>query len=150
MRNIIKNRYKSQIMIDIPSGLNHDLSNNTRHASPLGCAPRRVFLCLELINIIVYNFSSFPRHQFYTPCLGWKEFVPTYFGPLRKGTRREASVDGIVIPSFMKSMWEHRRLKPDYGWRVFLSILLKATHDKSERIKHLDNFFDEFRDTVHK
>jgi hypothetical protein len=44
-------------------------------------------------------------------------------------------------------LWVER---PDYGWRVYLSILLKATHDKSERIKHLDNFFDEFRDTVHK
>ena len=35
-----------------------------------------------------------------------------------------------------------------YGWRMYLSIILKAIHNKSERIKHLDNFFDEFRDSV--
>lgn len=39
---------------------------------------------------------------------------------------------------------------PDYGWRVYLLILLNATHDKSKRIKHLDNFFYEFRDAIHK
>ena len=39
---------------------------------------------------------------------------------------------------------------PDYGWRLYLSILLKATRDKSKRIEHLDKFFNEYRDAVHK
>jgi len=51
---------------------------------------------------------------FYTPCLGWKEFVPCYFGPIRENTKCEESVDDIVIPSFLCSMWAHRRLKPEY------------------------------------
>lgn len=62
---------------------------------------------------------------FYTPCLGWKEFVPCYFGPLRKGTRREPSVDDIIIPSFLSTMWEHRHLKPKYvqDWRIVKGVM---------------------------
>ena len=61
---------------------------------------------------------------FYTPCLGWKEFVPCYFGPLREGTKRETSVDD-VIPSFLHSMWEHRQLKPKYvqDWRIVKGVM---------------------------
>ena len=62
---------------------------------------------------------------YYTPCLGWKEFVPNYFGPLREGTKRELSIDDIVIPSFLRSMWEHRQLKPEYvqDWRIVKGVL---------------------------
>jgi CRISPR-associated protein Cas5d len=51
---------------------------------------------------------------FYMPCLGWKEFIPTYLGSFREDTKRETSVDEIVIPSFLNSMWEHHQLKPEY------------------------------------
>lgn len=62
---------------------------------------------------------------FYTPCLGWKEFVPTYLGPFREGTRRETSVDDIVIPSFLRSMWDHRQLQPEYvqDWRIVKGVI---------------------------
>jgi CRISPR-associated protein Cas5d len=62
---------------------------------------------------------------FYTPCLGWKEFVPSYFGPFREGTQREPSVDDITIPSFLRSMWEHRQLKPEYvqDWRIVKGMM---------------------------
>ena len=62
---------------------------------------------------------------FYMPCLGWKEFVPTYLGPFREGTKRETSVDDIVIPSFLCSMWEHRQLKPRYvqNWRIIKGVM---------------------------
>jgi CRISPR-associated protein Cas5d len=62
---------------------------------------------------------------FYTPCLGWKEFVPSYLGPFREGTSRETSVDGIVIPSFLHSMWDHRQLKPEYvqDWRIVKGVM---------------------------
>ncbi len=49
---------------------------------------------------------------FYTPCLGWKEFAPSYLGPFREDTKREESVDDIVISSLLQSMWNHRQLKP--------------------------------------
>jgi len=59
-------------------------------------------------------------HTFYTPCLGWKEFVPSYFGPFRKGIKRETSVDDIVVPSFLRSMWDRQQLKPEFvqDWRI--------------------------------
>ena len=62
---------------------------------------------------------------YYTPCLGWKEFVPTHFGRFRIGTRREVGVDDIVIPSFLRSMWEHRQLKPEYvqDWRIVKGVM---------------------------
>jgi CRISPR-associated protein Cas5d len=62
---------------------------------------------------------------FYTPCLGWKEFVPSYFGPFRKGTKREASVDEIIIPSFLRTMWDHRQLKPEFvqDWRIVKGVM---------------------------
>lgn len=62
---------------------------------------------------------------FYTPCLGWKEFVPSYFGPFQEGTKRETSVDDIVIPSFLRSMWDHRQLKPEYvqDWQIVKGVM---------------------------
>ena len=44
--NSMKNRLKSQIVIDNPGGLNHVAFNNTRHASPLD-AHLGGFFCLE-------------------------------------------------------------------------------------------------------
>ncbi len=62
---------------------------------------------------------------FYTPCLGWKEFVPSYFGVFRKGTKRDVGVDDISIPSFLRSMWEHRELSPKYvqDWRIIQGVM---------------------------
>jgi CRISPR-associated protein Cas5d len=41
----------------------------------------------------------------YTPCLGWKEFVPSYFGPLRDSTITDKSIN-LVIPSMLYSMFD--------------------------------------------
>ncbi|MBN2512380.1 MAG: CRISPR-associated protein Cas5 [Sedimentisphaerales bacterium] len=54
---------------------------------------------------------------FYTPCLGWKEFIPSYFGPFRhrdqqgQKIRRVATGD-IHIPAMLISMWDHRQYQP--------------------------------------
>ena len=73
----------------------------------------------------LFNERVTQGQTFYTPCLGWKEFVPRYFGPFRKSTRREKSVDDIVIPSFLRSMWKHRKLKPEYvqDWRIVKGMM---------------------------
>lgn len=43
--------------------------------------------------------------QFYTtPFLGWKEFVPSYFGPLRDNTKADQSIN-ITIPSMLDTMY---------------------------------------------
>lgn len=39
-----------------------------------------------------------------TPCLGWSEFTPSYFGPLRDSTKREASIND-EIPSMLHSVF---------------------------------------------
>ncbi|PKM42448.1 MAG: CRISPR-associated protein Cas5 [Firmicutes bacterium HGW-Firmicutes-8] len=52
----------------------------------------------------------------YTPCLGWKEFVPSYFGPLRDSTNVDKSIN-LVVPSMLYSMFdkpENGRLHPIY------------------------------------
>lgn len=61
-------------------------------------------------------------HTFYTPCLGWKEFVPTYFGPLRERDERGDKVEPVKtgeihIPAMLASMWEHGQFKPSFHER---------------------------------
>lgn len=46
----------------------------------------------------------------YTPCLGWKEFAPSYFGALRDSTIVDNSIN-LVIPSMLYSMFD----KPENG-----------------------------------
>ena len=40
-----------------------------------------------------------------TPCLGWSEFVPTYFGPLRSTTLARKDID-LVIPSMLRRVFD--------------------------------------------
>ncbi len=42
---------------------------------------------------------------FYTPCLGWKEFVPSYFGVFQEATRRDESIN-LKIPSMLHSVFD--------------------------------------------
>ena len=42
--------------------------------------------------------------QYRTPCLGLKEFVPTYWGPFREKTKVQADINE-TIPSMLKSVW---------------------------------------------
>jgi CRISPR-associated protein Cas5d len=42
---------------------------------------------------------------FTTPCLGWKEFTPSYFGPFREGTEVGRSVN-VVIPSMLHAVFD--------------------------------------------
>ncbi len=46
----------------------------------------------------------------YTPCLGWREFIPSYFGPLRDSTTVDKSIN-LIIPSMLYSMFD----KPGNG-----------------------------------
>lgn len=70
---------------------------------------------------------------FYTPCLGWKEFIPSYFGPLRTVTERDTNVEH-VIPSFLRSMWEHHQLKPEYvqNWQIVKGVMSYMYQTPSE------------------
>ncbi len=61
---------------------------------------------------------------FYTPCLGWKEFVPSYFGLLLPDTKPDESVN-LIIPSLLHSMWEHRQVRPTYrqNWEIVKGVM---------------------------
>jgi CRISPR-associated protein Cas5d len=41
---------------------------------------------------------------FYVPCLGWKEFVPSYVGMLRDSTQPDKSIE-LIIPSMLHSVF---------------------------------------------
>jgi CRISPR-associated protein Cas5d len=40
-----------------------------------------------------------------TPCLGWSEFLPTYFGPLRSSTKALEDVH-IAVPSMLRRVFD--------------------------------------------
>jgi CRISPR-associated protein Cas5d len=55
--------------------------------------------------------------------LGWKEFVPSYFGPIRERDENSNIIEpdktvNAVIPSLLHSMWEHRKLQPIFRQNV--------------------------------
>ena len=57
---------------------------------------------------------------YYTPCLGWKEFVPSYFGPLRNSILVEKSIN-LQIPSMLYSMFdtpENGKVRPSFKQNV--------------------------------
>lgn len=49
---------------------------------------------------------------FYTPCLGWKEFVPNYLGPFRKNTT-PCLTENHIISAFLEMIFD----QPQYGAR---------------------------------
>ena len=51
-------------------------------------------------------FRRLSAGQFYTTVfLGWKEFTPFYFGPLRENTKVDQSIN-LVIPSMLFTMYD--------------------------------------------
>jgi len=66
---------------------------------------------------------------FYSPCLGWKEFLPTYFGTIRSTQRKPCSEINLVIPSILYSMWENRKLQPTFkqDWEIVRGVMSYET-----------------------
>lgn len=57
---------------------------------------------------------------FYTPCLGWKEFMPSFFGPLREGGGPNGEVN-LKIPSLLRSVFDsptNGRIRPRFSHNV--------------------------------
>jgi CRISPR-associated protein Cas5d len=79
---------------------------------------------------------------FYTPCLGWKEFVPTYFGTFRGldvyGNKIEPVQTGEVhIPAMLISMWKHHQYKPSFSERWIVDGVMFFEHQRpGEEIDH--------------
>lgn len=56
----------------------------------------------QLQEVFLRRLSMGQFHS--TPFLGWKEFVPTYFGPVRATTMVDKSIN-LVIPSMLSTMY---------------------------------------------
>ena len=54
---------------------------------------------------------------FYTPCLGWKEFAPSYLGSLRVESRPEEHVN-LIVPALLHGMWERHKRCPTFRQNV--------------------------------
>ncbi len=48
--------------------------------------------------------------SFYTPCLGWKEFTPTYIGPIRANETAPEESISLTIPSMLHSVFDREGL----------------------------------------
>jgi len=72
---------------------------------------------------------------FYTPCLGWKEFVPRYFGPFRDRDEQgqkigPATTGEIHIPAMLISMWDRRQYKPSFCERWIVDGVMSYEHER--------------------
>jgi len=72
---------------------------------------------------------------FYTPCLGWKEFVPSYLGPFRDrdghGNKIEPVTTGeIHIPAMLISMWDHRKYRQFFRGRWIVDGVMSYEHER--------------------
>lgn len=59
---------------------------------------------------------------YYTPCLGWKEFVPSYIGPFREGTKVEKDIN-MTIPSMLYQVFDklsNGKVLPEYKNNVLI------------------------------
>ncbi len=57
---------------------------------------------------------------YHVPCLGWKEFTPSYVGEFREETRVEESIEQI-IPSMLFSVFnENGKYAPEYKQNVWI------------------------------
>ena len=73
--------------------------------------------------------------SFYTPCLGWKEFVPTYFGPFRDQDKHGQTIkpvitDEIYIPAMLISLWDNRKYKPSFCERWIVNGVISYEHER--------------------
>ncbi len=81
---------------------------------------------------------------FYAPCLGWKEFVPNYFGPFREQDEfgqkiRPISTGEIHIPAMLISMWDHQQYKPCFGERWIVDGVMSYEYERPpERVRYAE------------
>lgn len=57
---------------------------------------------------------------YYTPCMGWKEFVPSYVGMFRAETKIEENVN-MIIPSMLYQVFDKLsdgKIQPEYRTNV--------------------------------
>ena len=59
---------------------------------------------------------------YHVPCLGWKEFTPSYFGPFRDSTKIEETIEKEEIPSMLFSVFNTEgQYRPVYKQNVLIT-----------------------------
>jgi CRISPR-associated protein Cas5d len=53
----------------------------------------------------IFNRRLYLGQCYSIPSLGWREFTPSYFGPLRKKTKVLSSMQDIIIPSMLREVF---------------------------------------------
>lgn len=82
----------------VPNPEKSNLPENARKWDSKTTAPGHAFQA-------IFN-RRLSRGQCYSiPALGWREFTPTYFGPLRKETNAQADLPAITIPSMLRQVF---------------------------------------------
>lgn len=69
----------------------------------------------------IFNRRLIKGQTYYTPVLGWKEFVPSYFGPFREGETFVQKDINQIIPSLLHSVFDHPvngKYRPEYRQNV--------------------------------
>lgn len=71
----------------------------------------------------------------YTPCLGWKEFVPSYFGPFRERDERGRQIRPVTtgeihVPAMLISMWDNQQYKPSFRERWIVNGVMSYDHER--------------------
>lgn len=66
----------------------------------------------------IFNRRLSRGQFFYTPCLGWKEFAPSYFGNFREEIEPDTSIN-LVIPSMVHTVFNDcGEIKPKFVQNV--------------------------------
>jgi CRISPR-associated protein Cas5d len=69
----------------------------------------------------IFNRRLAKGQTYYTPVLGWKEFVPSYFGPFREEETFVQKDINQIIPSLLHSVFDrpvNGQYKPEYRQNV--------------------------------
>jgi CRISPR-associated protein Cas5d len=80
-----------QLFAVILSDVCYRLHGEVVEASPSPVATNHLHALQEMFERRLQKGQCFA-----TPCLGWKEFTPSYFGPFREGTRVESPLYAVV------------------------------------------------------
>jgi len=75
---------------------------------------------------------------YYTPCLGWKEFTTSYFGPFRdrdEHGQKVGKVDTgeIRIPAMLVSIWDHQQFRPSFKERWIINGVMSYEYERPPR-----------------
>jgi CRISPR-associated protein Cas5d len=99
-RNQLQKDASYQLIAVILIDVCYRLYGTVEEAAPCPVTSNHLHALQEMFERRVRNGQAFA-----TPCLGWKEFTPSYFGPFREGTHVERSIN-LEIPSMLHSVFD--------------------------------------------